>query len=306
MADSSQTRHAIVDEVVVGTIPASPVFQELRVTGGGLTEKSGYTSSNEIRRDRNVSDSTLVSRDADGEFAIEFSYGSFDSLIEKFLCSTWDDDVIVNGVEHKTFAYERTDELGATDDFERFVGAMVNTFNLNIQAREQVTGSFGVIAEKMSIGTAPLAGATYLPPLETPVISASNDFGSLLINGVSAGAVQAITLTGTNNIATRPVVGELYSKGLRKGRFEFSGTMTVYFTDTQLRDLQRANNYADISLSLGGDIENKYDIVLPKVRLTGAEKNSPGNNEDIMLEIGFTAVYDATTGGSIEITRTPE
>lgn len=306
MADSSQTRHAIVNEVTAGVTPATPVWKELRLTGGGMSERSEYVTSDQIRPDRNVADSTLVSRDVDGEFLFEFSYGSFDDLLAYFLCSSWVDDEIVNGVDHKTFSYERTDKFDSTYDYERFTGCMANNLNLSIRARDKITGSFSVIGEKMTVGTGIVAGATYTAPLDTPIFSASNDFGSLLIDGVSAGSVESIELNGVNNINVRPVVGDLHTKGLRKGRFEFSGTMNVYFTSAELRDLQRANGYSDLAMTFGSGADNKYDLLLPKVRLTGFEKTRPGNNEDIMLQLGFTAIYDPDTVGSVQFIRYPE
>lgn len=306
MAESSQRRHAIVNETTVGVTPATPVWKEIRLTGGGMSERSQYVTSNQIRADRNVADSILVSRDVDGEFQFELSYGSFDDLLEYFMCSGWDDDVLVNGVEHKTFSYECTDKFESGLDFERFTGCMANNFNLNIQARDKITGSFTIMGEQMTVGTAILTGATYTPPSETPIFTASNDVGSLLIDGASAGSVLSIQLNGVNNINVRPVVGNLHTKGLLKGQFIFSGTLNVYFTSADLRDLQRANGFTDIALTIGTGADNKYDILIPKVRLTGYEKSKPGNNEDIMLEVGFTAIYDADTDGAVAFTRYPE
>lgn len=305
MADSSQRRFAMIDEVTPGTTPATPAFQVTRQNAGGMQEQPGYVSSDELRSDRNIADVTLVSRDYAGEIPFELSYGSYDSLIEKFLCSTWASNVIKNGVLHKTFTYEITDELGATDDYERYVGVMVNTMSLNIAARDKITGSFGLMAQGMSIGTAIIAGATYTAADTNPKMSGSADVGALTIGGSPGPKIMSISFTGTNNINLRPVVASLESNGLRKGRFEFTGTLQAYFDAPTLRDLQRANGYSDISIVLGVGVNKKYTILLPKAKLTTAVKNMPGNNEDIMLDVPFTAVYDATELAAIKITRVP-
>lgn len=308
MTDSSLRRHAYIAEVTPGTTPATPVFKKMRVTGGGLTNNDSFVVSEEMRPDRNVPDAILVGRDYAGDFPFEFSYGGFfDDFLEFFLGASWASDVIKNGVTEKTFTYELTDTLtgGASFDFERFVRCMVNTMTLNVTARDKVTGSFGIMGTSGSKGVAIIAGATYTDAVNNPIMSGSSDVGALTIGGVAGPKIQSITFNGTNNLDIRAVVGSVESNGLKKGTFQFSGSLNAYFDTAALRDLQIANGYVDISLVLGVGASKKYTISLPKCKLTNAPKNNPGNNEDVMLNVEFTALYDATSLATVNITRVP-
>lgn len=307
MTDSSQTRHAIIAETNPGVTPTTPAFQVIRVIGGGLTDQQGFSSSDEIRSDRNAPDVTPISLDYSGEFPFEFSYGSFDDLLAYFLCADWSSNVIKNGVLHKTFTYEKTDKIGAsTFDFERFKGCMVNTMNLDVSARSKLTGSFGIIAATADApASSIITGATYVAANTNPIMSGSGDVGALTIAGSAGPKIMSINFQGTNNINVRPVVGSKESNGLRKGQFVFSGSLNAYFDDTTLRDLYKAGNYVDLSIVIGVGANKKYTISLPKTRLLNAPKSLPGNNEDIMLNVEFQAVYDTTELASVKVTRVP-
>src|SRR5690606_39236439 len=60
-----------------------------RFTGESLNNSLTTEQSQEIRPDRTLADLSVVDASAGGSIDIEFSYGSFDDLIEAALMSTW-------------------------------------------------------------------------------------------------------------------------------------------------------------------------------------------------------------------------
>ncbi|MBX0289723.1 hypothetical protein K3G63_04700 [Hymenobacter sp. HSC-4F20] len=304
MTDSSLTRHAYVMQSAYGAVPANPAFKKLRLTGGGLSEQSGYTTSNEIRSDRQNSDMRLTSREAGGDFPFEMSYESFDDLLAAFMCNNWATDTLKPGTLDKYFAYERTDNMGGgVFDYELFKNCQINTFNLSISPRSLMTGSFGVMASEMQANTAPITGSTYAEPPQTSVFSSAEASGELMINGAVVGYLMALTISGTNNMQGREQLFSPYLDGMRKGKFDFGGELTTYFRTKALRDLQRADGYVDLKLTIGNDTDGTYEFVMSRVKLANTAKNTPGNNEDVMLNTAFTANYDTTDGASLIITR---
>jgi hypothetical protein len=75
MTDSNRTRLALVKEATRNTMPASPVFQTMRVTGITLTDNNQTVVCDEIRSDRMSSGEILVGRAGGEGFNFEFSYG---------------------------------------------------------------------------------------------------------------------------------------------------------------------------------------------------------------------------------------
>lgn len=89
MGATNRSKTGIVVESTAGTTPATPAFQELRVTSNGLAYKPTRTTSSEIRSDRQVSDQILTKFDASGSLGIEFSFNSHDTLIEAAFQGSW-------------------------------------------------------------------------------------------------------------------------------------------------------------------------------------------------------------------------
>lgn len=157
IGSGSDVRVAFIAESTYGTTPATPTFQIMRATSGGLSTSKVTVKSEEIRQDQNVIDLIQTGQDVAGSYPIELSYGSFDTLIEAVLGGTWTTNVLRNGVNVRSFTFEEMIELGTTDTFRRFTGCMVNSMSLAFSAREKVTGSFGIMGRQEALATAIIA-----------------------------------------------------------------------------------------------------------------------------------------------------
>lgn len=304
MTDTSQTRLAYIPEVTYGVTPATPAFKNLRFTGENFKIGSQYVSSNEIRADRSVADSTLVAREAAGGFGFELSYGSFDDMLEALLQGTWATNVLKNGTTLKSFTFEKTMK-GITDQYHRYTGQVISAMQLAIKAREMVTGTFTTMGKAGTTAQAIIASATYAAVNTNPVINAANNVAGLGITGITAPKVMELNLSIDNNMRQQPVIGDLFSKGVGAGRCNVSGDMTLYFETQEAYDLYLADTYTDLTFTLGGLSTLKYVFVLPKIKLTDGEVINGGNDQDVMLKVPFTAVYGTSDAASIKITRTP-
>lgn len=89
MGSTNRSKTAYVLESTPGTTPATPAFQELRITSSGLEYKPTLTTSNEIRSDRQVTDQILTKFDASGDLGIEWSQFTFDDMLQAAFQGTW-------------------------------------------------------------------------------------------------------------------------------------------------------------------------------------------------------------------------
>lgn len=303
--DTSQTRLAYIAEVTYGTTPATPAFQVLRYTSESLTPNIQYVSSNEIVSHRNVTDLTQVGGEAGGDIGVEISYGTLDTFLEALLQGTWSSNVLKNGVTPKSFTIEKTFENGATDEYHRYVGARINSFNIRMSAKEQITGSFSVMAKTATSAQAIISGATYVAANTNPIMNASSMFQSLAMSGITAPELMSLDMTITNNMRQQPVMGSLGSKGIGSGRFVVTGTFEAYFANSDMLNAYINNTTTTLDFEIGGVSSLKYAFAMDKVKFSGVEILTPGNDQDVMARVSFQAIYDGTAGCTLEITRTP-
>lgn len=302
IASGSARRIAYLAEATYGVTPALPVFKTFRATGGGPRTNKTTATSNEIQADRNVRDEALLGIDVAGAYEFELTYGTLDDLLEGALFSTWATDVLKNGVTPKSFTFEEMIDMGATDSYSRFTGVMVNSLSLAIAARAMVTGSVNLMGQKETLATTALTDATYAPPTDTPVSTASANVASLLVAGETP-RVRSLNLEITNNLRTRTVVGSKYSEQFGYGRCEVSGTLEAYFESNTHYQSVLDHGGGALSLVIGNAANKKYSISLPKIIFGNGERQPGGNNDDVMVSTPWRAVYDETEACTIKITR---
>lgn len=304
MTDSSSTRLAYVKEAEYGVTPTAPAFQEVRYTSESINGNISNVTSNEVRSDRNVSDTVQVDSAAGGALNFEMSYGSFDDFIESLMQNAWSGDVIKNGVDKSSFTIEKTFKPDAGDIYHRFAGCMVNSMSVSAQLEQIVTGSFDFLASGISTGSAELADASYIDANTNNVSNAISDFNSFSITGASVPDITSISLNITNNLAHQKAIGSLNARGIRAGRFEVTGEMTAYFENAELYDMFVDQTQTSIAFELGRGASKKYLIELPKIKFEAAPVENGGNDQDIMIPITFRALYDSAEDCTLKITRT--
>lgn len=304
IASGAETRVAYVPEVTWGTTPSTPAFQILRITNAGLTTNKTTGTSDELRRDRNVSDEFELGQDVAGNYDFELSYGSFDAMFAAALMSDWVDDVLINGSTPASVTFEELLETGATDNYARFRGGMVNTMSLEVRARQPITGSLGIMARDEALATAIISGATYTAANSKMVATASASVGALTIGAISpAPKLMRFSLQVSNNLRTRPVVGSKYSEVFGLGRCDVTGEIEVYFENADTYQAMLDHETIAIETTIGVVTGEKYTISIPKAVLTGGRRGPRSNQSDVMLTIPFRAIYDSGIGGSLSIER---
>jgi hypothetical protein len=299
--NSSETEIGILAEPSWGGTPSPLTFQAIRITGESLKVNRNNIVSDEIRSDRNVSDLIQVGGSATGGIDGELSYGTFDELIESALFSAWDSDKIVNGTTQKSFHIQKKQTDGTSSIYELYKGMVVDTMTLNIASGEKTTVGFTFIGKNGTIGTS--ATGTTSDATTTEVLDGANAF---VLNDFFVSPVpnlMSMQLTFSNNLAAKPVAGSVDLIGVRAGRCVVTGTASLYFDTKAMMDLFLAGNGGEISLTIGKVTTEKYTIRLPNVKIQDADHFSPGNDEDVMLNITFQALYDETLEGVIEFER---
>lgn len=303
-ASSSEVRVAYVPEATFGVTPATPSWKTLRVTGGGLRTNKTTVTSDERQADRNVRDEILTGVAASGSYNYEFTADTFDDLLAAAMCGAWATNVLKNGVIDQSFTIEETLELGATDSFSRFLGARVNTMSLSVGARERITGSMALMAQREALATAIIIGSTYAAPNTNAIATASANVAALTIAGIATPPiVRSLSFELSNGLRERPSVGTLYTAEFGKDRFNVTGTMNCYFQTNELYQAVLDHGTAALSFQAGVEANKKYGFLFPKIRFGDGERAVGGNADDVMVNIPFRALFDPVEACSLKITR---
>lgn len=303
---SNRTALRFVAEVTEGTTPATPALKEIRYTGESLGYNISNTRSNEIRSDRNVADLIRTGAEAGGDINAEMSYGSFDDLIEAALCSTWAANVIENGITKKSFTFQRHfQDAGATGIFNQFRGALVDSWDLEVQQGQVVTTKFGIKARSMDVTETQIAGATFPAGSTTSVMSSVSNIANLLENAVpSTEFFRKLSLSIKNNVRGLKAIGTLGNVGMALGTCDITGSIEIYFATKTMLD--RYINGTGFSLSFDmDDGTSNYTVLLPKVKFETGQVMSGGLDQDIMYSGTIRALYDSGEGSQIKVTRVP-
>ncbi|QXZ79665.1 phage tail tube protein [Rhizobium sp. L51/94] len=305
VSDGSQVRLADISEVTIGTTPATPAFQIMRYLTADVRINKQTDIPNEVRADRNVASIVDVGRSVQGTINCDLSYGTFDTWLERLLCSAWATDVLKNGIIQKASTLEFFYEQGATDTYVRYQGCRINTLAMNLQARQPITANWGIMGIRSPTPTtAIIAGATYTDPTTTPVMNAGLNVANLALTGIaSSPMIRSMSINITNNIYQNDVVGayEPYSHGL--GRFELTGSLETYFENLDAYQAILSHSDVGISFTVGNATGQKYTFAFPKVKLMDGGPGAPGNGQAVMMTVPFQAYYDATSAASLSITR---
>ena len=296
-------------EATYGTTPTSPAFTDIRHTGTSLGLSKSSFESDELRNDRQIQSFRHGNKSVAGDISIKMSYGSFDDLIEAALGGTWDTDVpsagidtLLAGTTRRSFTIERKFTDLDTPEWHRYTGCEINTFSLSVAPDAIVTGTFGVIGQDTSIGTAILSGATY--PAATTVEPMDSFSGTITEGGSAIGTVTSIDFTLENGLNPLFAVGSDTTERPSIGKSRLTGTMTTYFQSKTLLEKFINETASSIILVLLDPAGNSFSIELPNVKYNGGQPDVDGEGE-ITISLPFIALYDAGEGSQVVIERNP-
>jgi hypothetical protein len=303
--NSSQTELSYVAETTWGELPSPAAFQAIRMTGESLKITNESVVSDEIRPDRNVPDTILVGGDASGGIDGELSYGAFDDLIASALYSTWTGspaNSIVNGVTQKSFHIQKKQTgNGLAAVYELYKGMVVDTMTINIAAKEKTTCAFTFVGKGGTIGTSKTG--TVADAGTNDILDGANAFVLSKAWTSPLPKLMSMTINVNNGLAGRSVAGSRDLVRVSAGRCTVTGSASFYFETKDLMDLFLAGTAGKLAVTLGKVTGEKYTITLPNVKITDADHFSPNNDDDVMLNITWSAHYDDGISGTIKIER---
>lgn len=309
MADGSRHSMYLVEEATNNVTPATPAWDEMRITGTTLGLSKDSLQSGEIRKDRQISDFRLGANQVQGEINFELSYGTFDKLLESALMGTWDvdnpvagTDTLSVGTDRKSFSFLRQFEDIQDKPFFLYTGCEINTLSLAISANAMITGTMSIVGRSQSISATAPASSTFNAPTTTAAMDSFT--GTLDEGGATIAVITEITLQLENGLAPRFVVGSKDSILPSSGRSNLTGSITAYFESAALAEKFVNETESSISFDMPDADGNLQTHVIPRIKYTGGQPDISGEGP-VTLNMPFQALLDEATGTNYYIERTP-
>ena len=212
---------------------------------------------------------------------------------------------VVTDIAQRFFTIET-----AFQDVSQFMvqdGMVAGTFSLEIATGAIVTGTIGFEGRETSlVQTSVLGLAPYTTLVSQPgdVTNATTDVGNIVKDGTAlAACIQSLSLTGEANLRMQNCVGSKFPQGIGSGRFNLTGSMTVFFETQEL--FQDFINHDTVSLEFTiTDAEGMvYYFGIPSFKISQNEISPGGIDQDVFENIEFTAFRDPTTNTMFQVDR---
>lgn len=300
-ATGSRHSLAYIAEVTYGTTPATPAFSDIRHLGTTLALSKNTFESEELRGDRQIAHFRHGARSVGGDIPFELSYGTFDDFLEAVAGADWSANVLKAGTLRKSFTIERKFANLDVPEWHRFTGCEINSFSLSVPPEGMVTGSFGVVGQDTSIGTAIIAGATYGAASTTEPFDGFT--GTINEGGSAIAIITAIEFELDNGIEPSFRIGSALTERPSIKRSRLTGTVTAFFQSKDLLEkfINETASSFDFTLTDG---TSSYLFDFPNIVYTGGQPDVDGDGE-ITIALPFQALYDGTDLSNFVITRTP-
>ena len=300
-AQGSRSSLSFITESTFGTTPAGN-FTNLPFSTQSLNLSKDRLAGTDIQADRMARVDRHGNRQTAGDIVADLRDADYDLLLEAAMLSAFDGGAhtLKVGVSPKFFSIE--DYAADIDQARLFTGMTVSTMAISLAPNQMVTTTFGMVGKDMTVsGTQKTQDAA---TAAAPFDSYSGDIGIGNVGSPSTVAiVTSLDFTLTNSYAPTFVIGDDSAPSLEFGRAEVEGTMTVYFEDAAL--ITRFLNETETAIQVSVDDPtgaNAYTFDFPRVKINSADVGVDGRTSR-MISLSFVALYDATMGTNLMITR---
>ena len=311
---TNETVLAIIEETVEGTTPASPAFTTLRFRGESLSESLSSETDEEIRSDRQYTDSVIVSGESSGDVQFNMSYSAqtdmFLMAILQTSSATWltATDIYNESTKRYYTLEKKVVNSAGTPLYFRFNGMQAGSLSLNFQDGV-LQGSVSFMGLQGSSDTTELTLATYGSAHTAPLMNSADSITDITVTDsgdVDLGVVvQDMSLTLDNGLRGQRALGSLYNAGIASSRFkaEFSGNL--YFKDRTIYDEFKANDHMKVSITLTDSTGANYTIALNKLKTQSFEVVAGGVDQDMIVAWSAQGFGDdSVPSRTITITKT--
>ena len=219
-------------------------------------------------------------------------------------------DKIQIGTTKKSFSLEKA-FLDLTTKALIYKGMIVSSMSISATYGEVVTGTFtfsgNSYQEVDSSAEFITDGRTIDAPATTKSMNGSVDMSFLVSSAVGAldsvtFCIQSVELSLDNNLTAQNCIGRIGPRDYSEGTAQISISISAYLSDSNWSIL--AKKISQESFALGFILSNEdgfYGFYLPSIQVSFDDPSSPGQNQDIFLNMSGTAKVGASGENALSI-----
>ena len=210
-------------------------------------------------------------------------------------------DYARNGTTQASYSLEKNfADLSST--FALYKGMVCDGMSLTVPTDGIVNGSFSWLGKQAANTTATADSGSHSSAGTGAVLSGIDNV-AVFREGGNEMTITSFSMTASNNLRQRQEIGNAFSSSVGSGNFSLSGSFQAYFAAGD--PVTSMANYlagTDSSIQIAfTDGTNQVVFDIPACRLTSAQRVAGGQNQDIILEVGFEAFKHATLGYTLQM-----
>lgn len=212
--------------------------------------------------------------------------------------------MIRNGVTKRSYSIEKF--FSDVNQYALFDGLRVGGAELNFETGSILGGSLSFMGQTSTLSSATASSATYTAANANNVINAVDNLIYVYKDGaVAASSFMALSMSIDNGLRGQKAIGTLGNVGIGAGRMSVSGSMSTYFEDATWYSIFKNSTAFALSFVLRDADGNALVVTIPKVKITSSVVEAAAIDEDVMYELEWQAIRDATTDSCIQMDRFP-
>jgi hypothetical protein len=305
MVDSTnKTTLGYVKEVTPGTIPVTPAFQLLPITGTNLVAETSTVVSEVLRSDRQTDDLIPVDETIGGTTDAELSYDAYKPLMISLLQTADAGPKYSNGAEvADSYTFRKILHAKGTDYPFYYLGCQIGQMVFNFETASLLSMSMDVMGRTSST-TPPGDEAPDVPVAAYDLLNSVSST-DIVISGLPASTeFETMTLTVNNNINPAKAIGTLGSIDLASFTLDVTGDVSLYFEDLSAYNaFKNATNFS-ITITITDATGNIMVIALPYCKFETLTEPVDGKDEFLMETGTFRALRDPVNDEMISFTFT--
>ena len=210
-----------------------------------------------------------------------------------------------NGTTAKSFTIQKRFNDATVVEYNNFTGMHVNGLSLNFENGAILGGSMDFIGLSGALTSTQFSGATNVGATTNDVMNSVSNLKNIEIDDVDAAdcSIVSMTVDVANNLRTQNAIGSLASCGIGVGRFEVTGSISLFFQDEVEYNKYTANTAFKLSMRAEDSTGKAYVFTFPRVKYESMTLVSGGTDSDIMLEGSFRALRDSVSDSMMQIDR---
>lgn len=193
------------------------------------------------------------------------------------------------------------------DYFQVFRGMVVDTFNINIESRQIITGEVSFIGMTRETGDDTIDNDTiYSEPQASDILNGTSNVGTITIDGNAATErFKSISIEIANNLRGKDALGVEGNFDIGTGTFTVTGSLMAYFQNNDFLDKMDANTSFALEFSVSNAAGDALHIFMPNCKPTNGDPSIEGINTDVMVELEYQAILDLSYGITMAINKVP-